>query len=68
MKNDWIVQQYIKETVLNKEQDFYIDEKGRKVMTENFHIKRGFCCGNFCLNCPFDPKAQRGNTNLRKFN
>jgi len=65
MNNDWILQQYIKETVLNKEQDFYIDENGRKVMTENFHIKRGFCCGNSCLKCPFEPRAERGNKQLR---
>lgn len=34
--------------------DFYFDESGLMVLTKNFHLKRGFCCGNGCRNCPFD--------------
>ncbi len=45
--------------------DFYI-ENGFKVMTEEYHIKRGYCCGNGCRHCPFEPKAQKGNMYLRK--
>lgn len=45
--------------------DFYI-ENGLRVMTEDYHIKRGYCCGNGCRHCPFEPKAQRGNTSLSK--
>lgn len=45
--------------------DFYI-ENGLRVMTEDYHIKRGYCCGNGCRHCPFEPKAQRGNTTLSK--
>jgi len=45
--------------------DFYM-ENGLKVMTEEYHIKRGYCCGSGCRHCPFDPKKQRGNTTLSK--
>ena len=43
--------------------DFYI-ENGFKVMTEEYHIKRGYCCGNGCRHCPFSPKAIKGNSTL----
>jgi|TARA_R110000744_G_scaffold77713_4_gene153242 hypothetical protein len=34
--------------------DFYW-ENGRMVMTENFHKRRGSCCGGGCKHCPFWP-------------
>lgn len=34
--------------------DFYFDESGLMVLTGNFHLKRGFCCGNGCRHCPYD--------------
>lgn len=43
--------------------DFYMDN-GRKVMTEQFHIRRGFCCGNGCRHCPYHPKHERGSITL----
>jgi hypothetical protein len=43
--------------------DFYI-ENGFKVMTEEYHIKRGYCCGNGCRHCPFTPKSIKGNMTL----
>ncbi len=33
--------------------DYYIRDDGRLVFTEHFLLKRGFCCGNGCLHCPF---------------
>jgi hypothetical protein len=35
-------------------EDFYFDESGLIVMTEKYHLERGFCCGNGCRHCPFD--------------
>jgi hypothetical protein len=35
-------------------EDFYYNEQGYIVLTENFHIKKGFCCGNGCKHCPYD--------------
>ena len=61
--NDWIVQLHIKEiTPKNKllPTDFYW-EQGRMVMTESYHKRRGSCCGNGCLNCPYESKYKKGN-------
>jgi hypothetical protein len=43
--------------------DFYI-ENGKYVFTREFHLKRGYCCGNFCRHCAFYPSFQKGNTVL----
>jgi hypothetical protein len=45
--------------------DYYMSEKGYRIMTEKYLRERGWCCGNGCLHCPYDPKATKGNTNLR---
>ncbi|MEM1123796.1 MAG: DUF5522 domain-containing protein [Bacteroidota bacterium] len=36
-----------------KGEDFYF-ENGFMVMTEQYHLKRGFCCGNKCRHCPYN--------------
>jgi hypothetical protein len=33
--------------------DYYILPDGRLVFTEAYHLKRGVCCGNGCLHCPY---------------
>jgi hypothetical protein len=33
---------------------FYFDESGLMVMTQKYHLDRGFCCGNGCTHCPFN--------------
>ena len=45
--------------------DFYL-ENGYRVMTESYLINRGYCCSNGCRHCPYWPKAQKGNTVLKK--
>ena len=45
--------------------DFY-EENGIIVFTEEYHIKRGYCCGNKCRHCAYEPRAQKGNTTLIK--
>ena len=48
-------------------EDYYIDEKtGYVVFTEVFHRKRGFCCGNKCKHCAYEPMYIKGNRELRK--
>ena len=49
---DWIQELYHKEQVL-KSQNFYY-ENGYKVMTEEYHLKRGYCCKNNCRHCPYE--------------
>ncbi|MEO7528762.1 MAG: DUF5522 domain-containing protein [Chitinophagaceae bacterium] len=34
--------------------DYYINADGYVVLTEKYHLDKGFCCGNGCLHCPFE--------------
>ncbi|MBS7563618.1 hypothetical protein KHS38_04300 [Mucilaginibacter sp. Bleaf8] len=33
--------------------DYYINEDGNWVFTREYHLKRGYCCKNNCLHCPW---------------
>jgi hypothetical protein len=35
-------------------EDFYYNEQGYTVLTEKYHLDRGYCCGNGCMHCPYD--------------
>jgi hypothetical protein len=39
---------------LEKDIDFYYNEQGLMVLTEKYHLERGYCCGNGCRHCPYD--------------
>jgi len=41
-----------------EEGDFYLTQEGYKVFTEQYHLKRGYCCQSNCRHCPYgyDPK------------
>ena len=43
--------------------DFYYNEDGLMVLTEKYHLEKGYCCGNGCRHCPFNyenvPEPQR---------
>ncbi len=39
---------------MKESEDYYIDERGYRVMTESFLKKRGWCCGCGCRHCPYD--------------
>lgn len=45
--------------------DYYLSKEGYRIMTESYLVKRGYCCGNGCKHCPYDPKARKGNRTLR---
>lgn len=34
--------------------DYYFNEDGLIVLTEKYLLERGFCCGNGCVNCPYE--------------
>jgi hypothetical protein len=34
--------------------DYYYNEQGYTVLTEKYHLDRGYCCGNGCRHCPFN--------------
>ncbi len=42
---------------LKEGEDYYLLPDGRLVMTAHYLQKRGWCCGNGCLNCPYDYSA-----------
>lgn len=44
-------------------EDYYF-ENGLLVMTATYHIKRGSCCGNGCVWCPYEPRHEGGATKL----
>lgn len=50
---------------LREGEDYYLLPDGRLVMTAAYLLKRGWCCGNGCLNCPYNyeavPEPKRSN-------
>lgn len=60
------------EQVLTEGKDFYYDDSGLMVLTRDYLLERGYCCGNGCRNCPYtgttlDRKGTRaGNQNGEK--
>ena len=42
---------------------YYFNEDGLVVLTRQYHLEKGFCCGNGCLHCPYEyinvPEPQR---------
>lgn len=38
---------------IKENEDFYYNEQGYKVFTEEFHLKRGYCCKSGCKHCPY---------------
>jgi hypothetical protein len=37
----------------SKTEDYYIGKDGKLVFTEQYLLKRGFCCQNGCRHCPY---------------
>lgn len=62
---DWIRDLYIMEMIESKTEIYY-DENGKTIFTEHYLSKRGSCCGSGCKHCPYDPKHEKGATNLAK--
>lgn len=39
--------------------EYYYSEEGYIVLTEKYHLRRGYCCHNNCKHCPFKkPKSK----------
>lgn len=32
---------------------YYLDSNGYTVLTEKFHLEKGYCCGHGCRHCPY---------------
>ena len=37
--------------------DYYYNEQGLVVLTASYHLRKGYCCGNGCLHCPYGFEA-----------
>lgn len=33
---------------------FYYNQEGLVVLTEVYHLEKGYCCGNGCKHCPYE--------------
>ena len=46
-------------------EDYYFNEEGYIVLTEKYHLAKGYCCGNGCKHCPYNyeavPEPKRSN-------
>ena len=70
MKQHYKTKQHVQEEPVKSYKEgthYYIDGE-RVVFTALFHIQRGQCCGNGCINCPYDPKHKKGNVVVAKEN
>ena len=62
---DWIQQLYVREFGPKLQpNDFYYNSEGKMVMTEEYHKRRGSCCGSGCKHCPYEPKHLKGTKEL----
>ena len=41
-------------STLTEGKDYYILPDGRLVFTAEYLLRRGFCCGSGCMNCPYE--------------
>lgn len=50
-----------------EEGDFYFDKMGYRIFTEQYLLKRGYCCKNGCKHCPYgwDIKTQTFKKNTK---
>ena len=49
--------------MLEENVDYYINEDGNFVFTREYHLKRGYCCKNKCLHCPWGYGKERNDEN-----
>lgn len=42
---------------LSDNDDYYFNDSGLIIFTAQYLLDRGYCCGNGCVNCPYDYKA-----------
>ena len=65
--DDWISELHYQETLGKvSEPEYFYWEGDKVVMTEEYHLKRGSCCGSGCKHCPYWPPHQKLNKEVRK--
>ena len=48
-----VARNYAADSQLIEDIDFYLNDDGNCVFTAWYHLKRGTCCQNGCLHCPY---------------
>jgi hypothetical protein len=43
----------MKKIIPLEEGDYYITPEGYRCFTEQYHLKRGYCCESGCRHCPY---------------
>ncbi len=43
----------MKKIIPPEDGDYYLSEEGYRVFTEQYHLKRGYCCESGCRHCPY---------------
>ena len=43
----------MKKRIPFEEGDYSLSPEGYKVMTAQYHLKRGYCCKSGCKHCPY---------------
>lgn len=41
-------------------EDYYMSDEGYMVFTEQYHLKRGYCCKSGCKHCPYGYDKRTG--------
>ncbi|MBT5438156.1 MAG: hypothetical protein HOK92_03035 [Flavobacteriales bacterium] len=42
-----------------EKKDYYLNKDGYIIFTEEYHLKRGYCCQNNCKHCPYSIKTNK---------
>lgn len=50
------------------EEDYYLSPEGFIIFTENYHLKRGYCCKSGCKHCPYGFNKKTGKFEDKKSN
>ena len=45
-----------------EEGDYYMTPEGYRCFTEQYHLKRGYCCESGCRHCPYGYQKKSNNT------
>ncbi|MFD0932938.1 DUF5522 domain-containing protein [Psychroflexus salinarum] len=53
---------YFKKQIPLEEGDFYLTKEGYRCFTEQYHLKRGYCCKSGCRHCPYGFDKKNHNT------
>ena len=56
--------EYNSSNIMIEGEDYYV-VNGYRVLTEKFLLARGFCCDNFCKNCPYKNKDKKKNGKIQ---